>query len=408
MHPEFLKKTKGFSLTELIVVMGIFLVVMMVTANAFTVIMTKSGQQAKSVETQIEGIVGLELIRSDLQQAGFGLPWSYQSGIKYTECTTPNVSTFEDITPLNDGPAGRPPRALFGINGSASRGLNGSDYFTVKATVVGMNSTAKKWSYQTFLKYSASSAYSKGTLWNGNPSNSELNLANGDRVIVVRTSVSSDNSIRKELVLSGGAFFTIAAVNGGTLTVPQGFRPQSATETFLMYGVDDKPDTPFDLTMPFNRADYFIDIPDRANVICATNTGTLYRATVNQKGGRLNRQPILDCVADMQLVYSLDTNGDGLVDLHDNADLAVLGPVTEDTASLIRAEVKEVRLYILAQEGKKDRFFNFPSDTVPVGEELNGIFYGTEKFDLKGKIGADWNHYRWKVYTIVAKPGNLN
>ncbi len=81
-------------------------------------------------------------------------------------------------------------------------------------------------------------------------------------------------------------------------------------ETRIVYGVD--PDT--DLRMPFNRADYFIsnaNVPQR----CAPNTGVLEKVVVNQNGGGLtNFLPLLDCVADMQVVYRRDTNGDGTID----------------------------------------------------------------------------------------------
>src|SRR5512137_1639627 len=72
---------RGFSLPELIVVMGIFITVMLITSSTFKTIANSSSQQSKSLETQIEGIVGLEVLRADLEQAGFGLPWTFQNTI---------------------------------------------------------------------------------------------------------------------------------------------------------------------------------------------------------------------------------------------------------------------------------------------------------------------------------------
>ena len=73
----------------------------------------------------------------------------------------------------------------------------------------------------------------------------------------------------------------------------------------MMYGVDQ--DT--NLRMPFNRADYFIsntNAPSR----CAPNTGVLEKVVVNQSDGRLtNFLPLVDCVADMQVIFRLDTDG---------------------------------------------------------------------------------------------------
>ena len=53
---------------------------------------------------------------------------------------------------------------------------------------------------------------------------------------------------------------------------------------------------------------------------CAPNTGILYKATINQSDGAIINQSdgyplaILDCVADMQVIYRLDTNNDGTID----------------------------------------------------------------------------------------------
>jgi hypothetical protein len=105
----------------------------------------------------------------------------------------------------------------------------------------------------------------------------------------------------------------------------------------------------------------------------------------------------------MQVVYSLDT-GSGQIDLHDNASLTTLG--SPPTAQAIRDQVREIRIYILAQDGQKDNRFTYPNQKVTVGETLNGTLYGRE-FDL-ATIGSDWSHYRWKIYTIVVQPKSLN
>ena len=63
---------RGFSLAELVVVMAIFLTVMLITANTFKTIANQTSQQSKSLETQIEGIVGLEVLRADLEWQASG------------------------------------------------------------------------------------------------------------------------------------------------------------------------------------------------------------------------------------------------------------------------------------------------------------------------------------------------
>ena len=65
-----LKNMHGFSLVEMIVVMAIFVIVIMITGTAFNAIVSRSAQEYKSAESEIEGIVGLEILRRDLVQAG--------------------------------------------------------------------------------------------------------------------------------------------------------------------------------------------------------------------------------------------------------------------------------------------------------------------------------------------------
>lgn len=82
-------------------------------------------------------------------------------------------------------------------------------------------------------------------------------------------------------------------------------------QSYLVYGVS--LDT--DLRMPFNRADYYIARPDPMPEGCAPGTGILYKALVSQSNGGLsNALPVIDCVADMQVAFGLDTNSDGGID----------------------------------------------------------------------------------------------
>jgi prepilin-type N-terminal cleavage/methylation domain-containing protein len=384
MPTAFQKSTKGFSLTELMVVMSILMTVIMVASSAFNSIMSNSSRQTKSVESQIEGIVGLELLRSDMLQAGFGLPWSYSSPLTFTECTAEAVNG-DDPTTLNDGLTGLPPRAVLSINGDSTHGLNGSDYLTIKSTVVGTSTAAKKW---TYLNYTSTG--SRGKVWRGID-----NLKNDDRLIVMRLSLLN-NVVRKDLVVKS-RFFTKAVVSAGLLSIPAEFAPQSSTDTYLVYGID----SDVDLSMPFNRADYYVDQPTdfaARHAMCAPGTGILYKSTVNQGDGQLNPQPLLNCVADMQVVYSLDT-GSGVIDSHRDASFGTPGaqgplPLADD----LRNQLREIRVYIVAQDGKKDMAYTYPNPTLYVGE------YGMGR---ELTISTVWKHYRWKVYTIIARPTNL-
>jgi hypothetical protein len=156
--------------------------------------------------------------------------------------------------------------------------------------------------------------------------------------------------------------------------------------------------------MPFNRADYYVYTPTGTDMPqgCAPNTGVLYKSNIahSSAGGGYNpRIPLLDCVADMQIIYGLDTDGVGRINFHTTTPPA--------TAADQRAQIRELRVYILAQDGKKDSSYRYPSTTVDVGESFDGGMTITGRsFDLT-TLGADWRNYRWKVYTIVVRPKNL-
>jgi hypothetical protein len=154
--------------------------------------------------------------------------------------------------------------------------------------------------------------------------------------------------------------------------------------------------------MPFNRADYFIS---NANVPlrCAPGTGVLVKAVVSHDDGDFDSDedgtddfmPLLDCVADMQVIYRRDITGDGIID--NTTDDIYTIPLT---AQQIREQVKEVRVYILGHEGQRDPNYTYPNNSITVGEFGLG-----NNFDLTGI--ANYQNYRWKIYTIVVNPNNL-
>ncbi len=384
---------RGFSLVEMVVVTAIFVTILIITGQSFEMIVAKSTQENKLAETQIEGAVGLEILRRDLAQAGYGLPWNLD-GVTYNEVTdadglgVPNL----DSTEFNDNPPNAP-RAVVSSDEdiAATVGFNDSDVLVVKSTITGMSETAKKWYGATFTHYTS------------------IEMAAGERLIVLKNSFSGGVLANKMLVHDDTNFTVSYPAAGGTF--PAAFRPDTGLDTFMVYGVAPHSSSSSTLRTPFNRSDYFIKRPDESRAMPATcaqqiadsdseGVGILYRATASHSdGGFASFNPLLDCVADMQVVYSLDSNGDGSVDRHSNEPLS--------SAEDVRAQVKEVRVYILAQEGAKSTSFTFPNGSILVGEVINGEEYG-RPFVFADHNIKDWANYRWRLYTIVVSPGNLN
>jgi acyl-CoA synthetase (AMP-forming)/AMP-acid ligase II len=149
--------------------------------------------------------------------------------------------------------------------------------------------------------------------------------------------------------------------------------------------------------MAFNRGDYYIantDVPTR----CAQGTGVLYKAVVDltqNSTGFLPPLPLLDCVADMQIAYRFADDNGAYANQTADVPAGSNQPLTAEDAR----QVREVRVYILAQEGQMDRNFTYSNSIVRVGEA--GI-YGRD-FDLNATI-TNWQNYRWKLYTLIIQP----
>lgn len=395
---------RGFSLAELVVVMGIFLTVMMITSSSFKTIANSSSQQSKSLETQIEGIIGLEVLRADLESAGFGLPWTFQNTITaeyYKESEMGDAKpksgywlSGDPSTNFNDA-SGSAPRAILSANTNFNFDSGeGAKYIVIKSTTAATNNTVKKWtnvSYNGGVKTVAS--------W-GDPSR---DFSASDRVMVIKNTLNTTPVSRQLLVNSGGIYYAPFSAYSTLIKSPLD------GDTYQIYGLAPGTITP---KMPFNRADYYIVTPGSSSMPqgCAPNTGVLYKSNVTHSGGGYDPTiPLLDCVADMQIVYGVGAADSTAVTLHDStSEYMTLVNTAPDKAQAIREQLKEVRVYILAQDGKQDIMYNYSSvhssGSVYVGEKNIGK---GRNFPLGTLIGPSYKNYRWKVYTIVVRPKNL-
>lgn len=353
------KREAGFTLIEMMISLAISMFVLAAALTFFLISVRQYKVQTKIVETNVEGLLGLELFRQDLESIGFGLPWNPATLPAYIE--RPGATAA--IAALDDTP--NPPKAVVGIDCAAFT-VNQSDYLVIKSARVGMDDAAGKW---TTLRQD-------GTRRTWVPG--EANLVNSDYVIVL--AVGGTGANRRSLVSSGSPSTWLYGNTGL-------FVPTDNYTTNIVYGIGgDEP------VRPFNRAEYYIsnvDVPQR----CAPNTGVLVKAVVSHDatGTTPDLLPLLDCVADMQVVYGLDTNADGAVDPPWSSDISAM------TADNIRTQLAEVRVHILAQEGERDIAYTTPTDNVFVGSEGEG-----RNFDVSGN-----RDYRWRVYNIVVKPKNL-
>jgi len=394
------RRQGGFSLVELMITMVLFVFVIASASQVFVGLLSQFKQQSKIAETNIEGLVGLNMLRRDMEHAGYGLPWNL-SGAAYQEAADDWALTAQNDKSFNDGPPDNPLRGTEAAGASnppgAFRsgdgvGFNGSDVLVIKAVNVATSDVSQKWTY----------------LITGNTVNEwdqqRERMDDSDRAIVINFFGGT-----RSLVSSGGTFTARYVRNNPYLdanrdSMSAGFAPPDETEQRIVYGV--APPSANALRMPFNRADYYIRRPGTMPVRCAANTGILYKSVLTQDGDLGPEMPLLDCVADMQVIYRRDTDGDGDIDTSDT-DISGL------TAEEIRTSLRDIRVYILTHEGQRDPRFTFTNlvtctagpnvgNTVCIRVSDSANASWGRDFDLT--TITDYEQYRWKVYTLAVQP----
>lgn len=378
-----IKSQQGFSLVELLITMVIFAFVIVAASNIFIGVLSQFKQQSKIAETNIEGVIGLQMLKADIEQAGYGLPYDINSAT-YAEASGADAATvgFNGTAYNDSGAPGNPPRGL--LIGDRLTMTATSDVLVVKATNIAINDTAQKWAF-----ISNNGAANTITTWNNaaGVAIADENLRSTNPIDNVTVIGSLAGRSQKTLV-TGGAFFT----QFNNVDTPAFAPPSGSYETYLVYGITPSGTTPI---MPFNRADYYVRTPGTMPTQCALGTGILYKGTINHTalGGNHSELPLLDCVAAMKVVLARDTNADGIVD---NYTFNTTWPVGT-TAADIRAQLKEIRIYILLHEGQRDPSYQSPATiTIADPDAGNLLVYAVPD-----------QSFRWKIYTMVITPYNL-
>jgi len=381
----------GFSLVEMVVVTAVFVIVIIVATEAFNRIYSRSTALSKSEESNIEGVVALEMFRKDLVQAGFGLPWDFDgTAPTYTEATGDPAKDFND-----SGTTTGIPRAFVAgndLDGTTKGVVDKTDYLALKGSPLSLNAAAGKWTHVDTT---------------GIPKQwSEDSLNTGDRVVVMKREFT-DSGYKSTLIHTGNTIFTTYKPAG----LDAAFQPQLSGDKYYLYGISSDQDP----TMPFNRSDYYVKRLTTIPASCADNTGVLYKAVVNQSNGATTPIPIMDCVADMQVVFGWDMNDDGVVDTYSDAVFtgtpSISGTATASDVEAVMADpvefrkkLKLVKVYLMVQDGKKDRSYRNSQKIIVgnLGEETLTKSYSVSKLD-----DNNWTNYRWKIYRIVVTPKNL-
>jgi len=392
-----LLSNKGFSLVEMVVVCLIFAVVIGITGDAFNRIVSMSLSLNKSAESNISGVVGLQLMRSDLQAAGYGLPWSFSKAITYDEATTqPGLG-------MGMSAGDYVPRAVISINNISSGAqdvvFDKTDTLAIRGQTLATNSASKCWTYVESQVLPTVNPTPHPVGWKSE------NLQNSHNVIMI-AGVVNMAPVNQLIVNDATGKWNTTFDNYSTLGKPPVYNDaEKKSDAYIIYGVSDAGLA--SLRMPFNRADYYVRRPTSADAAwfrmpqrCNPATGLLIKGVVNQNNGNYTEIPVLECVLDMQVVYSV-RNPPSSATLTDVSDISAL------SAQDIREQLKEIKVYLLAQDGGRDRNYTYPNATVGVGPG-NGLTSGSgSTYDFAGRGVPEWQNYHWRVYQIVARPNNL-
>lgn len=396
-------KVSGYSLIELLVVMLVFVVVLLITSNVFKTILGTTRVTFNSEQSNFEGVVGLEMLRHDLQQAGFALFTDEHSIPTFAEAAAAPFTTYNDANAV--------PRALV-LGNNVNHGGNtvvmtGTDYLAIKAITVGQTATSQRWTYVT------DSGVPK--TWGSNDF-----VAGTDKLIALQQYFDRDtNKIYRGLVRVSDTNYAFSYYATGLFrdtgnNVVTNYSP-AASKQFYLYGLDSNSNATFSVRAPFNRADYYIKrLSAGMPGSCSDDSGILFKSVMNHTSGAFTDIGILNCVADVQIVLGWNT----LADPESRSDVSALsnadGSSTSGTlnglniqtilqnAEEVRKRLKLVKVYLLAQDGGRDLNFRNNNTAMVVGDPGEAALTKTVDLTVANKV-----HYKWKVYRIIVKPNNL-
>ena len=375
---------RGLTLIELMVALFILALIVGATFAIYVSNLKIYKSEAKTAETQMSKVLALELLRRDIVHAGAGLPWDLW-GITYNEATESAASPYNDAT-------GDPPRAfVLGNNVTIENDPHSrtADYLVIKGALAANNESTRKWGELTHDGAWTLEEMGEGGSFNAN-----------DWVILV-------SAVERRLhhdTLGNWSF-------QGPANSIEGTSGLDTNTIYLAYGVRRINNAGDTVRMPFNRVDYFLEYTSNLPDKCSPNSYILYRATINHNtssgtvDGRRSKEPILDCVRDFQVAFGIDPNEDGQIDRwSDQLTISATSLVDINSngsldAEDIRRQVREVRVFILYQEGQRsDEVIS--TSTITLGDGQTGTL------STFTPAGED-QHYRWKVLKVTVRPLNL-
>ncbi len=139
---------RGMTLVELMVSLAIVLLIVGTASLAYLKLLRSYKTHGPLAESYMANLTGFELLRYDIEMAGFGLPANV-TGSNYSEAAAKannNPQPPYDPSALNDPPPSNPPRPFVLGAGASTLTGNNSAVLSIKSTAAWINPTSTKWS----------------------------------------------------------------------------------------------------------------------------------------------------------------------------------------------------------------------------------------------------------------------
>ncbi len=376
-----LGERRGFTLIELIIAMGIFATVIVGLYSVFDKQLRYQVKEYRLAESEMELGIAKSLIERDLIMAGYGIMDDYST------CPTPSPVSAVTAT---DGGSGNP------------------DILTLRGTALGIGSRATQ-------EWAAVATGTTGTAAFSVSVDDRENLKTGDRIII--TNPSGGTYGKTKTLRTQGSYWLYSYVSPTSkpVSVPSGTTFPSIEPGIVLYAMNVSGET--EASVPYYTVRYYLGSTASSTnpSYCAPQTGSLLRAESRTSTNPTGGDPVISCVLDFQVALGLTDSAASFdpylaknypINRWDNGTTAA-----SYTPNDLNQRLKQIRVYILVQEGNKDSTYTYvnpdPNATAPdkirVGE-LNLVGGATGR-DFQ--LTSAQRQYRWRVLTIIVTPRNI-
>ena len=390
-HSFLLVNRRGITLIELMVVLAIFSVVMAGMYSSYTVLMKQGFSQYKLAQSEMEFQIAKSVIERDIAMAGSGIANIYCEStvaVANTVCTSGSR-----------------------CSGGASDGLcvpihlRATPNLIMMGTALGRESRASQaWSLTTSNTPTVGGYRTWTDAREQLRTNSDLSKA--DKIIYIEPNKKRLLYHDSENSLTGRKW--LFPYPGSATTNPY---PTMGEDGMLVFGMT----TSTSANLPFYMVQYSLGGTAPSN--CAPGSSNLLRLETHTEPLGTGGQPLMNCVLGFQVALGLATNIDNNDPRISCWDLNGAACAAGYPSETLRKQLKQVKVFVLAQEGKEDLDYTYGTNPVTVGDETGTltkcIDSGVTCMPGAGVVGqsvtlnADQLHYRWKLLTLEVAPRNI-